>query len=313
VAKALVTGGAGFIGSHLARALAARGDQVTVLDDLSTGTRENLSGADLELIEGDIRDPRLVAVAMRGVELVFHHAALISVVESMQDPTACYETNLIGSINVLWAAHQERVKRVVLASSAAVYGESTGPVSEADPITPISPYAASKLAMEQAGQLFSRVYALPTIALRYFNVYGPRQRADSPYAAVIPIFIEQMLAGERVTIHGDGQQSRDFVFVEDVVRANILAADLPEDRSGVFNVAGGRSISIGELAGTLRGLIRDAPEPVQGASRPGDIRFSAADLRLSSQALGYRPSTGLERGLQQTVEWFRTGRSIAAA
>jgi len=202
---------------------------------------------------------------------------------------------------------------VVLASSAAVYGEAEGPVGEADPLNPISPYAASKVAMEEAGQLFARTYGLPTVSLRYFNVYGPRQRADSPYAAVIPIFIEQMLAGEAVTIHGDGQQSRDFVFVDDVVRANLLAADLPAAQSGIFNIAGGSSVSVEQLAHMLRGLIPGVPEPVRGPSRPGDIRFSAADLRRSSQALGYRPATGLERGLQQTVDWVRAGRPIAAA
>jgi UDP-glucose 4-epimerase len=313
LATALVTGGAGFIGSHLTRALVSRGDRVVVLDDLSTGSRENLGDADVRLIVGDVQDRETVAAAMRGVELVFHHAALISVVESMQDPPTCYQTNLTGSVNVLWAAHQAGVRRVVLASSAAVYGEAEGPVGEADPLNPISPYAASKVAMEAAGQLFAGAYGLPTVSLRYFNVYGPRQRADSPYAAVIPIFIEQMLAGEPVTIHGDGQQSRDFVFVEDVVRANLLAADLPAAQAGVFNVAGGSSVSVEQLAQTLRGLIPGAPEPKRGPSRPGDIRFSAADLRRSSQALGYRPTAGLERGLQQTVEWFRAGRPIAAA
>jgi UDP-glucose 4-epimerase len=313
VATVLVTGGAGFIGSHLARALISRGNRVTVLDDLSTGSRHNLAGLDVEMVEGDVRDPTVVTAAMRDVELVFHHAALISVAESMQDPLACYLTNLTGSLNVLWAAHQVGARRVVMASSAAVYGEAEGPVAEADPLHPISPYAASKVAMEEAGQLFARSYGVPTVSLRYFNVYGPRQRADSPYAAVIPIFIEQMLEGEAVTIHGDGRQSRDFVFVEDVVRANLLAADLPADRSGVFNVAGGTSVSVEELARTLRRLIPGAPEADWGPSRPGDIRFSAADLRHSSQALGYRPATGLERGLQQTVEWFRAGRPIAAA
>jgi nucleoside-diphosphate-sugar epimerase len=313
VATVLVTGGAGFIGSHLTRALLSRGDQVTVLDDFSTGTRENLVGAEVRVIEGDIRDPQAVATAMRGVDIVFHHAALISVVESMQNPPACYETNLMGSVHVLMAAHQAKARRVVMASSAAVYGESGGTVSETDPVTPISPYAASKMAMEQAGLLFSRAYGLPTVSLRYFNVYGPRQRADSPYAAVIPIFIEQMLAGDPVTIHGDGQQRRDFVYVEDVVRANLLASELPPEQSGVFNVAGGRSVTVDQLAKTLRGLIPGVPEPVRGPSRLGDIRFSAADLRLSAQALGYRPVTALERGLQQTVEWFRAGRPIAAA
>jgi UDP-glucose 4-epimerase len=313
LAKALVTGGAGFIGSHVVRGLLSRGDQVTVLDDLSTGSRDNLADGDVQLVVGDVRDPQAVSAAMHGADLVFHHAALISVAESMGDPRACYETNLTGSINVLWAAHLAGAKRVVLASSAAVYGESNAPVSEADPLNPISPYAASKVAMEAAGQLFAGAYGLPTVSLRYFNVYGPRQRADSPYAAVIPIFIEQMLAGEPVTIHGDGQQSRDFVFVEDVVRANLLAADLPAAEAGVFNVAGGSSVSVEQLAQTLRGLIPGTPEPKRGPSRPGDIRFSASDLRRSSQALGYRPATGLERGLQQTVEWFRAGRPIAAA
>jgi len=313
LATVLVTGGAGFIGSHLTRALLARGDEVRVLDNLSTGSEVNLEGTQARVIVGDIRDPDVVQAAVRGAELVFHEAARISVAESMGAPLSFYETNLIGSLNVLWAAHEAGVRRVVMASSAAVYGEVDGQVKETDPTNPVSPYAASKVAMEKAGRLFAEAYGLSTVSLRYFNVYGPRQSPDSPYAAVIPIFIREMLAGAPVTIHGDGRQSRDFVFVEDVVRANLLAAEMAEADGSVFNVAGGQSISIQDLAQALRRVIPGAPQPVSGPTRPGDIRFSAAGLHRAEQALGYRPATVLERGLQQTVEWFRAGRPIAAA
>ena len=305
MATALVTGGAGFIGSHLVRELLERRDQVRVLDDLSTGREENLSGLDLDLIVGDIRDLRTVQQAVEGVNLVFHLAASISVSASIEDPLDCYAVNLNGSLNVLWAAHKAGVRRVVLASSAAVYGESEGKVDESSPTHPLSPYATSKQAMEQAAQLFATTSGLRTTSLRCFNVYGPRQCPDSPYAAVIPIFIQTMLEDRPPTIDGDGKQTRDFVYVEDVVRAFLLAAEHGEDAGEVFNIGGGGSISILDLVHTLQQLIPNAPAPIFGPPRPGDIRFSQADISRAERALGYRPTIDLKQGLQTTVQWFR--------
>ncbi len=305
MAIALVTGGAGFIGSHLVRALLERGDQVRVLDDLSTGREEYLSGLDLDLIVGDIRDLRTVHQAMEGVNLVFHLAALISVPASIEDPLDCYAVNLNGSLNMLWAAHKAGVRRFVLASSAAVYGESEGKVDESAPTHPLSPYATSKLAMEQAAQLFATTSGLRTVSLRCFNIYGPRQSPDSPYAAAIPIFIQTMIESQPPTIDGDGKQTRDFVYVEDVVRAFLMAAERHEVAGEVFNIGGGGSISILDLVHTLQQLIPNTPAPIFGPPRPGDIRFSEADISHAERALGYRPTIDLKQGLQTTVQWFR--------
>ncbi|HLF81781.1 MAG TPA: NAD-dependent epimerase/dehydratase family protein, partial [Anaerolineales bacterium] len=245
---------------------------------------------------------------MQGVRWVFHQAAMVSVPASMDDPLGCYEVNLQGTLRVLWAAHQAGVQRVVVASSAAVYGEASVPVEEESPKRPLSPYASSKLAMEQAAQLFTRAYGLPTVCLRYFNAYGPRQRPDSPYAAVIPAFIGAMLDGRPAIIHGEGDQSRDFVYIGDVVRANLLAAERPEATGGVFNIGSGVSVTILELAGFLQGLFPQAPAPIHGPSREGDIRFSKAVMDRAAQALGYRPEVGMLEGLRSTVEWFRQER-----
>ena len=309
MSNALVTGGAGFIGSHLVRGLLARGDRVRVLDNLSSGDRRNLDGLDVEFVEGDIRDRATVSRALQGVETVFHLAAMISVPESMADPRTCYDVNVIGSLNVLWGAHQAGVRRVVLSSSCAIYGDVAGPADEQAPVRPLSPYAASKLAMEEAGRLFTNAYGLPTVSLRYFNVYGPRQSPASPYAAVIPLFIQAMLSGQAPTINGDGRQTRDFVFVDDVVRANLLAAEREGAAGGVFNVSGGRSVSILELTSSLQEIIPNAPAPGFGPPRSGDVRFSAAVLSQAERALGYRPVVGLKDGLKGTVEWFRAAGS----
>jgi UDP-glucose 4-epimerase len=302
----LVTGGAGFIGSHLVRALLERGDQVRVLDNLSTGLRENLTDLDITLIQGDIRDLNIVRQAISGVNHIYHLAALISVSASMEDPLDCYAVNLNGSLNILWAAHQAGASRVILTSSAAIYGDIDKRVDENVKIRPLSPYASSKLAMEQAAQLFASTSSLPTVSLRCFNVYGPRQSPDSPYAAVIPIFIHEMLEGRPPTIHGDGEQTRDFVFVEDVVRAFILATEMEEAHGDAFNIGGGASISILDLAYTLQQLIPDGLDPIYAPSRLGDIRFSEADITRAESALGYRPTIDLKEGLQITVEWFQT-------
>jgi UDP-glucose 4-epimerase len=309
LATVLVTGGAGFIGSHLVRELIALGHAVRVLDNFSSGHRENLAGLALEIIEGDIRDQDLVRRAMEGVELVFHLAAMVSVPQSMAQPLDCYAVNLSGSLNVLWQARAAGARRVILASSCAVYGEAEDPLVEEAPTAPLSPYADSKLAMERAAQLFTRAFGLPTVSLRYFNVYGPRQAPDSDYAAVIPRFITRMLEGQPPLIHGDGLQTRNFVYVEDVVRANLLAAKTPQAVGGVFNVGGQRSVSVLELAETLQRLIPSAPRWEHGPARPGDIRHSAADLEAAARALGYRPQIDLEQGLQRTVEWFEASRA----
>lgn len=305
MANALVTGGAGFIGSHLARALLARGDHVRVLDDLSTGFEENLSGLDVEMIVGDIRDERIIRECMVGIDHVFHLAAWISVPASMTEPRECYAVNLMGSLNVLTAAQEADVSGVVLASSAAVYGETTGRVSESTPTSPLSPYAGSKLAMESAARLFATSYQLPTTSLRYFNVYGPRQSPDSPYAAAIPLFIGAMLSGKTAQIFGDGEQTRDFVFVEDVVRANLLAIEKMGSGGEVFNISGGGSVSILELVHSLQQILPNALPPEHAPPRPGDIRFSEADIKVAGKALGYRPTIDLLEGLESTIQWFQ--------
>jgi UDP-glucose 4-epimerase len=305
----LVTGGAGFIGSHLVRALLERGDQVRVLDNLSTGRRENLTDLDITLIEGDIRDLNTVRQAVSGINQIYHLAALISVQASLEDPLDCYAVNLNGSLNVLWAAHQVGASRVVLASSAAVYGDIDKRVDESVKTYPLSPYASSKLAMEQAAQLFATTSSLPTVSLRCFNVYGPHQSPDSPYAAVIPIFIHEMLEGRPPIIHGDGAQTRDFVFVEDVVQALLLAAETGEAVGDAFNIGGGAAITILDLAHTLQQLIPDSLDPIYAPIRLGDIRFSEADITRAKSALGFRPTIDLKEGLQFTVEWFQALKS----
>lgn len=301
----VVTGGAGFIGSHLVRALCARGDRVRVIDNLSSGRSENLADVDSDLVVADIRDREKLGGLMQGADLIFHLAAMVSVPESMADPAACYDANVIGTVDVLQAARDAAVGRVVLSSSCAVYGDTTGPVGEEAPPHPLSPYAASKLAMEDAGRLFASAFGQEVISLRYFNVYGPRQSPDSPYAAAIPIFIRQMLAGAAPTIHGDGRQTRDFVYVDDVVQANLEASAAESVSGAILNVGGGRSISVLELVEKLRALIPGAPEAVFGPARAGDVRFSAARVDRAAQTIGFHPATDLARGLQATVEWSR--------
>jgi len=304
----LVTGGAGFIGSHLVREMLNRGDRVRVLDNLSTGSKANLAGLDVDFIEGDIRNAAVVQESVKDVDFIFHLAAFISVAGSMEDPLACYDANLNGSLNVLMQASKAGVQRVVLASSAAVYGESESIVAENHPLNPQSPYASSKLAMEQAAKLFSQSFSLETVCLRFFNAYGPRQSPDSPYAAAIPKFIQVMLAGEPATIHGDGHQTRDFVYVGDIVEAMLLGADGDSIDGRVFNIAGGKSVPINELVEILQRFFPETPDPVFAPPRQGDLRFSEADISLAERSLGYRPRIDLQEGLEITVEWFRANR-----
>lgn len=300
----LVTGGAGFIGSHLAWGLVERGDEVRILDDLSTGLQQNLTSLDSDFQMEDIRDQGAVDQAMQDVQTVFHLAALTSVPESVEVPQRCYEVNLIGSLNVLWAAHRAGVRRVVLASSCAVYGEIPPPMREDAVAQPLSPYAASKLAMEEAARLFYETHGLETICLRFFNVYGPRQAPDSEYAAVIPKFIQVMMQGGRPVIFGDGSQTRDFVHVSDVVRAMLLAGEREATVGKVVNVGSGQSISILALAEALRMQFPGGAEPSFSSPRQGDLAHSAADMDRADQTLGYRPQVALEQGLRSTIEWF---------
>jgi len=308
--KALVTGGAGFIGSHLVRALLARGDDVLVLDNLSSGARANLADLPVELLVADLGEADPVRAATRGVDTVFHLGAMISVPASLENPASCYRTNVLGSLHVLEAARREQVRRVVLASSSAVYGDHDGPVAEDAASRPMSPYASSKLAMEDLARLYTSAMGLQTVCLRFFNVYGPRQDVHSPYAAVIPLFIEGLLDGRPPTIHGDGGQSRDFVFVEDVVQA-MLQASQAAVAGQVFNIGQGQSWTVLELAEALAALVPGSLAPVFGPARAGDIRTSAADIGRATKALGYRPAWDLHQGLQATVEWIRARRRLA--
>jgi nucleoside-diphosphate-sugar epimerase len=306
--KTVITGGAGFIGSHLVSALVERGVEVRVLDNLSSGMKANLDGLDVELIVDDIRDEVTVRRAVRDVDTIFHLAAFISVPASVDDPITCYETNVMGSLNVLQAAIQANVRRVVLASSAAIYGERDEIVSEMDKPTPVSPYAASKISMEQLAQVFTRAYGLETVCLRFFNVFGPRQSPDSPYAAAIPRFTQDLIDQNQVTILGDGGQTRDFVYIDDVVQGILKAGEVDGVAGDVFNLAGGGSISIQDLVDILHQFFPEAKEPKYGPAREGDIRFSQADISRATEALGYRPEVAVEEGLRRTVEWFRTNR-----
>jgi nucleoside-diphosphate-sugar epimerase len=304
----LVTGGAGFIGSHLVRALEGRATLVRVLDDFSTGRRSNLAGVGerVEIVEGDVRDLDAVRRAARSVHAIFHHAALVSVPLSVSDPVATHEINAGGTLNVLIAAAEEKVRRVVFASSTAVYGDSDRiPKREEDPVGFVSPYAASKYVGEVYGALYHRLHAVPFVALRYFNVFGPGQDESSPYAAVIPLFIRALLLGERPVIHGDGGQTRDFVYISDIVSANVKACTVDGAAGGVFNVARGEELDLNSLAALLGGILGVDPDPIHDAPRAGDIRRSRADISRAREILGFRPEVGFEEGLRKTIDWYR--------
>jgi UDP-glucose 4-epimerase len=305
MSRVLVTGGAGFIGSNLVRALLERGDEVRVLDNFATGNRGNLDGLedDVNVIEGELRSYERVHNAVRGVELVFHQGALPSVPRSIQDPLTTSAVTIEGTLNVLLAARDEDVRRVVFASSSSVYGNTgTLPRTETQQPDPISPYAVAKLAAERYCVSFQRVYGLETVALRYFNVFGPRQDPNSQYAAVVPRFIAAVDQGRAVTIHGDGTQSRDFTFVENVVQANLLAGDRDDVEGRVLNVATGRQATVNELAEAVGAALGKPVEKEYQPSRTGDVRDSWADVSQAVEVLGYEPSVGLEEGLQRTAE-----------
>ena len=298
----MVTGGAGFIGSNLAEELSNR-YEVTVLDDLATGRESNLSGLDVEFVRGSILDTELLARTFRDAGFVFHEAALPSVQRSVEDPAQSNLVNVNGTLNVLLAARDAGVKKVLFASSSSVYGDTPVlPKVESMTPNPMSPYAITKLTDEYYCRVFTSLYGLPTVALRYFNVFGPRQDPKSQYAAVIPNFISRILAGEPPVIHGDGRQTRDFTFVRDVVRANILAAE--SDAVGVFNVACQKRIDLLELAGTIMDLVGTRVDPVHEPARPGDVRDSLADITRARDAFGYAPAYTLTDGLKETIQWF---------
>jgi UDP-N-acetylglucosamine/UDP-N-acetyl-alpha-D-glucosaminouronate 4-epimerase len=305
--RILVTGGGGFIGSHLVRALLSRGDRVRVLDNFSTGNRANLGGLedDVEMIEGELRSYERVHNAMRGVELVFHQGALPSVPRSVQDPLTTNAVNVEGTLNVLLAARDEGVGRVVFASSSSVYGRQDSlPLVETARPDPISPYGVAKLAAERYCVSFSRVYPLETVALRYFNVFGPRQDPRSEYAAVVPRFLTEIAAGRPAPVYGDGEQRRDFTYVANVVEANLLAGEAPDGIGRVLNIATGRSVSVNELAETIGSVLGRKAEYDYLATRPGDILASWADVSAAREALGWQPSVDLEEGLRRTAESF---------
>jgi len=302
-----VTGGAGFIGSSLTRAIVERGDEVRVLDNFLTGREENLADLpDVEIVQGDIRDAETLRTAMQGVERVLHQAAVPSVARSLKDPITSNEANIGGTLNVLIAARDAGVQRVVFASSSSVYGDTpTLPKVETMLPGPLSPYAVTKLTGEHYLKVFHHLYGLETVALRYFNVFGPRQDPTSDYAAVIPLFISLMARGRVPHIHGDGTQSRDFTYIDNVVQANLKAASAPGVGGEVFNVACGQRYTLLDLVAGLNTILGTSIEPTFGPSRAGDVKHSLADIDKARRLLGYEPSTTFEEGLERTVAWGR--------
>ena len=317
MARYLVTGGAGFIGSHIAEALARRGESVRVLDNLSTGFRHNFEAFhdNVEFIEGDITDTDVVAEAVKGVEFVYHQAALASVPRSVKRPLDTNAACVTGTLNVLDQARQAGVKRVVYAASSSAYGDQ--PFSskrEIDLPAPLSPYAVAKLAGEHYCSAFYHTYGLETVCIRYFNVFGPRQDPDSPYSAVIPLFITRLLAGDPPLIYGDGHQTRDFTYVENVVHGNLLAIEAPAaDVAGkTFNVANGRTTSLLELLQQLNDLLGTNVTPKFEPPRPGDVRDSLADITQAQKYLGYEPKYSFDEGLRRSIEYYKQHTTVRA-
>jgi UDP-glucose 4-epimerase len=301
----LVTGGAGFIGSHLTRHLVSQGERVRVLDNFSSGNAarlEDLRGK-IEIINGSVGDADLVQRAMTDVRFVLHQAAQASVPVSINDPVGTYQANTMGTLNVLNSARLGGVQRVVMASTSAIYGNNpTSPKRESLAPEPISPYASSKLATESMGEVFTEAYGLPCVMLRYFNVYGPGQDPDSAYAAAIPKFLDKMVRGERPVIFGDGGQTRDFIFVQDVVRANMLAMESAEAVGHVYNIASGESVTILEIVQAIAEHLGIDPNPEFLPERVGDVRDSLADISRAADDLGFQAETDLADGLALTIE-----------
>lgn len=312
----LVTGGAGFIGGHIVERLVGDGRRVRVLDDLSTGRRENLASVAkrIELIEGDIRDAATVGRAMRDVEAVLHLAARASVPRSIEQPVETNEANVSGTLNLLIAARDAGVRRFVYSSSSSAYGETPKlPKQESDTPEPLSPYAVSKLAAEHYCACFAKVYGLQTVSLRYFNVFGPRQDPNSPYAAVLPAFLSRMTRGQRPVVFGDGEQSRDFCYIDNVVEANLLAATAAGVSGEAVNIACGERTTLNEIVAIInRQLGTDLPAEYR-EPRPGDVKHSLADISAARKVIGYEPKVLFAEGLRRTVEWYRRETQTRAA
>ena len=307
MARYLVTGGAGFIGSNIAEELAKRGEDVVILDDLSTGCEENIEHirSQITFIKGDIRDAGMVKKSLDGVEYVLHQAALASVPRSIKDPALVNDVNVRGTLILLEQSRLARVKRFVYAASSSAYGDSEVLPKREDMVPrPLSPYAVSKLTGEHYCSVYTAVYGLPTVSLRYFNVFGPRQDPNSQYAAVIPIFISRLLRGEQPTIFGDGEQSRDFTFVENVVEANILAAHWRHAAGQSINIACGERYTLNELFEHIREIVGCDLKPIYTDPRPGDVRHSQADISIARELLKYSVSVPFERGLERTIDWY---------
>ncbi len=316
MATCLVTGGAGFIGSHLVDALLRDGHTVRVLDNLSTGSADNLAGVRdrVEFVRGDLTDLEEVRRAARGVELVFHQAALPSVPRSVADPIGSHHACATGTLNVLVAAREAGVRRLVYAASSSAYGNSNKPAKREDDLPgPLSPYAAAKLTGEYYCRAFSEVYGFEAVCLRYFNVFGPRQQPGGPYSAVIPLFMDAMLAGRRPVIFGDGTQSRDFTFIANVVRANLLAAAAPGVAGKVYNAACGRSVTLLDLVAGINALLGTRIAPEFAPPRAGDVKHSLADVSRARADLGYEPTVGVEEGLRTCLEYYRQKRDAGAS
>ena len=311
--KFLVTGGAGFIGSHIADTLLARGDSARVLDNFSTGKLDNIDAliqrhgrSLLEIIAGDIRNASIVEEAVRGMDAVFHSAAFVSVPQSMDEPQECFDVNVSGTHLLLESARRAGVRRVVLASSAAVYGESTAlPLIEATALQPKSPYALSKRVNEMYAELFTNEFELEVVALRYFNVYGPRQRPDSMYAAAVPIFIQRLLDGKPVTVFGDGGQTRDLINIHDVVRANLIASEHPNAAGKIFNICTGVETRLLDLLDVLYEIFPNAPRTEFAPPRAGDIYRSIGSPQKAKDVIGFQSQASLVDGLKETVDWMR--------
>lgn len=303
----LITGGAGFIGSNLARQLLARGEGVRILDNFSTGHRRNLEGMDgAEIVEGDILNPETCSRACAGVDFVFHQAALPSVPRSIKDPVASHHACATGTINVLWAAHRAGVRRVMYAGSSSVYGNTpTLPKEESMRPSPRSPYAVAKLAGENYCRAFYLSHGLDTVTLRYFNVFGPHQDPGSPYSGVLSVFITRLLRGEACTINGDGETSRDFTYIDNVVAANLLARSSPRAPGNVYNVGYGRRVTLNWVYEFLANEIGANLDAQHGPERPGDVKHSLADITAARRDLEYDPAVNVETGLRKTVEWYR--------
>ncbi len=310
-ARCLVTGGAGFIGSHLVDALRAVGSTVRVVDNFSTGDHNNLAhlanDAGVEVVEGDVSEVEFVEDVVRDIDLIFHHAAMASVPRSIREPALCHAWTTTSTVNLLSAAANSGVRRLVLASTSAAYGNSTFVSKrETDSPAPLSPYAAAKMASEAYCQAFPESFPIETVILRYFNVFGPRQDPRSEYSAVIPRFVSMILSGERPIIYGDGQQSRDFVFVSDVAKANLLAATVPEAAGGIFNVGRGERTTLLELLTTLSDILGQNIQPIHEPARIGDVRDSLADISQARSRLRFDPAISMFEGLGRSIEYYRS-------